>query len=149
MLTKNQVLFSVPVETKGTTWGVAESKEKLPRTAMEYLDCRRTMLKMVAQAMEDEELTESQDRWLNEDESPFLIRDKSYLMLCDWDCLTAHIFSPSDEAMKNFQAIQTFFQETPNPQSKLEILDMDDLHGEDMTTILCSLYPSRKRMLEY
>jgi hypothetical protein len=149
MLTENQVLFSVPVETIGTTWGVAESMKKLPRTEWEYLDCRRTMLKLIAQAMEEEELTEDQDRYLREDDSPFLIQDKSYLALCNPDCLTSHIYSPSEEAMENFQAIQTFFQETPNPQNELEILDPEDLEGEDMTTITSSLYPSRKRMLEY
>lgn len=142
MLTKNQVLFSVPVETNGTTWGVAESKAELPKTALEYLKCRERMFQIKIEAVKDEDETEieSTDRLLTKYGSPYNLQDGSYKDLFNLIAVT-NPYLGVKETVENFTAIQKFFLENKNPQDKLEILDEEYLDGTWLGDLITGMYP--------
>lgn len=143
MLTKNQVLFSVPVKTRGTTWGVAESMEQLPKTALEYLKCRERMFQIKIETVKEEEGEEeisSTDRLLTKYGSPYNLYDGSYRDLFNLIAVT-NPYLGVEETVENFSAIQKFFLETENPQDKLEILDEEDLDGIWLGDLITGMYP--------
>ena len=141
MLTEKQVLFSVPVETRGTTWGVAESMEKLPRTAREYLACRRRMfqIKIEETAEISDHSLEEEQSLLNQDNCPWSVLDGSYRELFNATSLN-NPYLCEKRAVENFSAIQKFFQKSDNPQKELEILEWEDLEGISLYELFSGMF---------